>query len=132
MSTSEFIEKWHECVMERDVAGIMEMLDDEISFSSPAFFKPYTAKQPIAFLLSQVVALLPDFHYVATYDNDEGGIVLQFAGTLTSGDREYRVEGVDILTLNERGRVGNFVVMIRPLSSLQAIATEMKKRFAGG
>lgn len=132
MNTEEFVETWHRRVVERDLAGITEMLADDISFSSPAFFKPTTAKGPIAFLLSQIVELLPDFHYVGTFTNDERGIVLQFAGTLRSGDRDYKVEGVDILTLNDEGSVTDFVVMIRPLSSLQALATEMKKRLSGG
>ena len=30
------------------------------------------------------------------------------------------------------GKVSDFVVMIRPLSTLLALATEMKKRFSGG
>ena len=132
MPTAEFIATWHQHVTDRNLAGITDMLADDIEFHSPAFFKPYKAKQPIAFLLSQIVELLPDFHYVSTYDDDQRGIVLQFAGTLTSEGREFHVEGVDILTLDEDDRVATFVVMIRPLSSLQALATEMKKRFAGG
>lgn len=131
MSNAEFIDTWHRYVDDRDVAGITELLADDIEFHSPAFFKPYTVKEPIAFLLSQIVELLPDFHYVATYDNDQGGIVLHFEGTLSSDGRDYKVEGVDILNLDDDGKIAKFAVMIRPLSSLQALATEMKKRFAG-
>jgi len=131
MTTGQFIETWHRCVADRDLDGLTDMLAEEISFSSPAFFAPTTAKGPIAFLLSQVVELMPDFHYVSTFTNERGGIVLQFTGTLSSAGREYHVEGVDILTLDDDGKVCNFVVMIRPLSSLQALATEIKKRFMG-
>lgn len=132
MDTARFVETWHQRVNDRDLEGITAMLADEITFHSPAFFKPYTAKGPIAFLLSQIPELLPDFHYVSTFTNEDGGIVLQFAGTLTSGDRDYQVQGVDILALDDDGKVSDFSVMIRPLSSLQALATEMQKRLAGG
>jgi hypothetical protein len=131
MSTAEFIDTWHRHVVERNIAGVTEMLADDIEFHSPAFFKPYNVKGPIAFLLSQIVELLPDFHYVSTFSNDERGIVLHFEGTLSSDGRDYKVEGVDILTLDEHDKITKFVVMIRPLSSLQALAVEMKKRMAG-
>ena len=131
MDTEDFIERWHKAVDARDLNAVAEMLAEDVTFFSPAFFKPYTSRTAIAFLLSQVVQLLPDFEYVGTFDNTDGGIVFQFVGTLTSEGRDYRVEGVDIVTLDDDGRIAKFVVMIRPLSSLQALADEMKKRMAG-
>jgi hypothetical protein len=35
------------------------------------------------------------------------------------------------LTPDDAGKVREFAVMSRPLSALQALATEMKRRFAG-
>lgn len=129
METAAFIERWHKLVETRDLRGVGELLADDVAFRSPAFHKPYHGRGPVSFILTGIIQLLPDLHYLSAFSNEQRGVVLHFRGTMTTEERELDVEGVDILKLDEHGRIVDFRVMIRPLNSLQAVADAMKKRF---
>ena len=44
------------------------------------------------------------------------------------GDRELK--GIDLIRFDETGRIIEFEVMVRPMSGLQALGDEMKRRLA--
>jgi hypothetical protein len=51
-------------------------------------------------------------------------VILEFSAAV--GDRELK--GVDLIRFDEAGKITEFEVMVRPLSGLQALGTEMGKR----
>ena len=129
MDTSRFIERWHECIEARDVAGLTELLADNITFHSPAFFNPYKGRTMVGFLFMQIAETLPDLRYVNTFTDGSGGVVMQFEATVSHGGDELTVDGVDVIELDEDGRLADLKVMIRPLNGLTAVAKEMRRRF---
>jgi len=52
--------------------------------------------------------------------------VLEFSARV--GDRELK--GIDMIRFDDEGKIVEFEVMIRPMSGLQALGDEMKRRLA--
>jgi len=50
--------------------------------------------------------------------------VLEFSARV--GDKQLK--GIDLVRFNEQGQITEFEVMVRPLSGLQALGTEMGAR----
>jgi hypothetical protein len=103
------------------------LLSDDVEFRSPAVHRPYRGKEDVTVLLRHAAATFSNFRYV---DEVAAGnrVVLFFRATV--GDRE--LEGIDSLTLDETGQITEFVVMLRPLSGLIAMAEEMGRRLDAG
>ena len=107
----------------RDPAAMEAALHPDVRFRSPVVFKPYEGRDTVMFLLRHVLEVLEDFRYV-----DE----LAGAGThglvFEARVGERTVQGWDYLHTDADGLVTELVVMIRPLSGLQAVAEAMGAR----
>jgi hypothetical protein len=113
-------------VLAGDHETAIATLADDVTFRSPAVYKPYHGKEQVAALLRLVATVFEDFRYTAEW-RDGATTVLFFEARV--GDRE--LQGIDILEENADGLVGQLTVMIRPLSGLQAVAQTMAERMAG-
>jgi hypothetical protein len=105
-----------------------EMFAEDAVFRSPAVFKPYQGREAIRYVLSLVMQVFGPLTYTNTWANDAGGVVMQFATTVRSGDKTLDLEGVDIFQLDGSGRIVDLRVMIRPLRGLQAVAAAMEAK----
>ncbi|TGB12069.1 nuclear transport factor 2 family protein [Streptomyces sp. MZ04] len=105
-----------------DHTAIEALLAENVVFTSPVVFRPYTGKATTAAILRGVTRVFEDFRYVREI-NDAGGrdSALVFAARV--GDRE--ISGCDFLHLDEDGLIDEFTVMVRPLSAAQALAAAM-------
>ena len=103
-----------------DVDAAMELLDDDVTFRSPAVYRAYEGKAAVAALLRVVVTVFSDFAYTDQLTNGNR-TVLFFRARV--GDRE--LEGLDDITTGPDGTIVDFRVMIRPLSGLLALAEAM-------
>ena len=53
-----------------------------------------------------------------------------FEGRVKNKKGNYlKVEGIDLITLNENGKIIELKVMIRPMNALIEVATQMKQKF---
>jgi hypothetical protein len=109
-----------------DTDAIEALLAEDVVFTSPAVFKPYTGKAITAAILRGVVRVFEDFKYVREI-NDAGGRDHALVFTARVGDKQ--VTGCDFLSVNEDGLIDDFMVMVRPLSGLQALAEAMGAQF---
>ncbi|MEV8086687.1 nuclear transport factor 2 family protein [Streptomyces nigra] len=109
-----------------DTDAIEALLAEDVVFTSPAVFKPYTGKAITAAILRGVVRVFEDFKYVREI-NDAGGHDHALVFTARVGDKQ--VTGCDFLSVNEDGLIDDFIVMVRPLSGLQALAEAMGAQF---
>lgn len=117
---SEFLEKWHRMVEERDIAALGELLSEDVSISSPPYWDKLHGRPLVEHLLTQIITLIEDFTYHRQWHDDsvqQGEIALEFFGHIG----ELDLQGIDLITLNERGEVQNIDVMIRPINALQAL-----------
>ncbi|MFJ3222226.1 nuclear transport factor 2 family protein [Streptomyces sp. NPDC086783] len=109
-----------------DHAAIEALLAENVVFTSPVVFKPYTGRAITAAIVRGVSRVFTDFHYVREIgDADGADHALIFRAKV--GDKE--IEGCDFLHLDEDGRIDDFTVMVRPLSAAQALQEAMAAQF---
>lgn len=118
---------FREAVEARDMAAVEALLAEDVVFTSPVVFKPYTGRAITAAILRAVVEVFEDFRYVREIGDPDGADhALVFRARV--GGRE--LTGCDFLHVDERGLIDEFMVMVRPLSGAQALAEAMGARFA--
>ena len=107
----------------KDFSAVDELFTEDVTFRSPVVFKPYEGREALGVLLGAVVQVFEDFHYVDQVETDDTAVLVFEAKV---GDRE--VQGVDILRFGGDDRVREMMVMVRPLSGLNALAEAMQAR----
>ncbi|MFE5813678.1 nuclear transport factor 2 family protein [Streptomyces sp. NPDC056479] len=117
---------FREAVEAGDAEAIEALLAEDVVFTSPAVFKPYTGKAITAAILRGVMRVFEDFRYEREI-NDPGGRDHALVFTARVGDRE--LTGCDFLRVNEDGLIDDFMVMVRPLSGAKALAEAMGAQF---
>lgn len=108
-----------------NLPAALALLHPQVEFRSPAVHAPYVGAEPVGRLLGHVTEVFEDFRYVDELAGD-GTHGLVFRARV--GNRE--VEGWDYLTTDDDGLITTFVVMVRPLSGLIALAEAMGARLA--
>ena len=128
--TSPVIERWHAFLAGgHNPEALDALLADDVVFYSPAVFSPQEGRAKTAMYLNAAAKVFAgtDFRYVGEWFAERSA-VLEFAATL---DGIY-VNGVDMITWNEDGRIDSFKVMIRPFKGLQAIMPRMAEQLQQG
>ena len=125
--TQQSISRWHEMLTSQDMSVLSELLDDEVVFRSPVAFNPYSGKQVVFFILSNVIQVFENFTYHREFYSEDGlNVVLEFSANI--GDK--KLKGIDMIRFNEQGAIVEFEVMIRPKSGIEALANLMGQRMA--
>jgi hypothetical protein len=114
------IEAFRSAVEKHDLDAVMEVFADEVTFHSPIVFKPYQGKDELRFVLSGVMQVFEDLHYIGEYRSEEGAVLHFRART---GDRE--LDGVDMLHFRSDGLCDDFTVMVRPYSAASLLRDRM-------
>lgn len=117
---------FQEAVEVNDHQAIEVLLADDVRFTSPVAFKLYDGKSITAAILRAVTRVFEDFHYVREIRSSDGrdhALVFEasIGGTL--------VNGCDFLHVNDNGLIDDLVVMVRPLSGVNALAEAMGAQF---
>jgi hypothetical protein len=118
-------DRFRAAVEAEDPDALTEALADDVVFRSPAVFKPYEGKAVVSAILVQgAMKVFEDFRYT---DQLEGSGVATLIFHARVGDRE--LNGLDLLRFDADGRVRELMVMVRPMSGLNALAEAMARRF---
>ena len=124
---AESLKRWHEMIARRDPSALAEILDDAVVFRSPVAHHPYSGVLVVSTILTTVLQVFEDFTYHRELIAPGGlDIALEFSARV--GDR--RLKGIDLIRFDDRGKIVDFEVMVRPMSGLQALAEEMGRRLA--
>lgn len=107
----------------KDFSQLEEIAAEDVTFRSPVVFKPYEGRQALTALLSAVVQVFEDFRYVEQVESGRSAVLVFKARV---GERE--LDGVDVLSFDEQGRVVELMVMVRPMSGVQALAEAMQRK----
>ena len=131
----ENIKKWHDQTHGKFPGGLDALLADDIIFYSPVVFTPHEGKD---------LAKL----YLMAAGNTFGGDDAKKGGDLAESSFKYTKEvlsgnqailefetkiegkyinGVDIITFNDEGKISEFKVMIRPLQAVNMIHMQMQR-----
>ena len=116
------IEAWHEAVKSRDPSMLDALLHEDAVFHSPVVFKPQQGKVLTKMYLMAAfkVFFSDDFTYVREIIG-ETDAVLEFTTTIDG----IVINGVDMITWGEDGRITDFKVMLRPLKAINLIHQKM-------
>lgn len=117
---------FRKAVEDGDHAAVVDLLSEDVVFTSPVVFKPYAGKAITSAILGAVIQVFEDFRYVREVA-DPGGRDLVLVFEARVGDRA--LQGCDILHFDEDGRIDDLTVMVRPLSAAQALQAAMAARF---
>jgi SnoaL-like protein len=118
-------DRFRAAVEAEDPDALTDALADNVVFRSPAVFKPYEGKAVVSAILVQgAMKVFEDFRYT---DQIEGSDVATLIFCARVGDRE--LDGLDLLRFDADGKVSELMVMVRPMSGLNALAEAMARRF---
>ncbi|AWW41105.1 MULTISPECIES: nuclear transport factor 2 family protein [Streptomyces] len=113
-------------VENNDLEALDDLLADDVVFTSPVVFKPYTGKAITAAILRGVTRVFEDFTYQREFGDPDGrDHALVFTATVAG----KQIQGCDFLHMDEDGRIDDLMVMVRPLSAAQALAEAMGAQF---
>ncbi|MEN6358736.1 MAG: nuclear transport factor 2 family protein [Smithella sp.] len=112
------IATWHKLVETRDAAGLDNILDENVVFHSPVVHTPQAGKPITTLYLTAALHVLNNetFKYLREVVSGNNA-VLEFL-TVIDG---ITINGVDMITWNEDGRIIDFKVMLRPLKAVNLV-----------
>jgi len=124
------IEKWHEVI--RGKGDLDALLADDVEFISPIVFTPQKGKDLTKLYLGAASNTIGGdekkgggggkFRYTKQI-LDGNHAVLEFE---TEMEGKY-VNGIDMITCNDEGKIVEFKVMIRPLQAINLIHKQMAR-----
>ncbi|MCK0154206.1 nuclear transport factor 2 family protein [Alcanivorax sp. S6407] len=113
---------WHEVVKTKNLDLLKDLIADDAVFHSPLVHTPQEGKPlTLAYLTAAMHVLANDsFHYVREVSEGNHS-VLEFALELD----DIAVNGVDMITWNDDGKIIDFKVMVRPYKAIESVRTRM-------
>ena len=118
------IEVWHQIVKERNPERLDEVLAEDCVFISPILHTPQEGRELTKFYLAGVMLVFNDsFHYIKEVVTPEHA-VLEFQCEIEG----IIINGVDIMTFDDEGKINEFKVMIRPLKAINLLHSKMREQ----
>lgn len=135
------MQKWHQHIRGTYAPGLDDLLHDDVVFYSPVVFTPQQGKEITKLYLGAAGATLgeggvdeaqaaaegakgQDTKFRYTKEVMSGNTaVLEFERTMNG---KY-MNGVDIITVDDEGKIIEFKVMIRPLQAVNMVHAAMGK-----
>jgi hypothetical protein len=121
------LDKWYDYVKSHDRETLWDLLDPDVVFESPVVHTPQRGRDIAFKYLWSVGKVLggPSFAFVREWRNDTSA-VLEFEAEIDG----IKLNGVDIITCGEDGRVTHFKVMVRPLKAINLLHRLMGEQLA--
>lgn len=120
---------WHELVQSRDARGLDALLSDQVVFHSPVVHAPQAGKAITTRYLAAAFQVFfnESFRYVRELAGPRDA-VLEFQVEIDG----VSVNGVDMITWDEQGKIVAFKVMLRPLKAVNLIHQKMAAMLQAG
>lgn len=113
--------RWHAIVAGGEPDGLPEILTEDCVFLSPVVHSPQAGRDLTVLYLSGAMAVFNDsFRYTKEVVTNTYA-VLEFECTVD----DILINGVDIMTFADDGRISEFRVMVRPLKAMQLLHQKM-------
>ena len=126
MSARANLKVWHDHMEQKSHSGLSDQLAEDAVFHSPVVHTPQAGKPIVMAYLSAADVVLGNdsFRYVREIVDDEANMaMLEFELELDG----IQVNGVDIISWNDDGKIQDFKVMVRPLKAINKVWEEMGK-----
>lgn len=125
--TATALDKWYGYMKSHDHAALWDLLHPDAVFESPVVHTPQRGRDITFKYLSSAEKVLggPGFSYVGEW-RSERGAVLEFEKQIDG----ITINGVDIISFSEDGRITHFKVMVRPLKAINLLHRLMGEQLA--
>ncbi|WP_086931841.1 nuclear transport factor 2 family protein [Agarilytica rhodophyticola] len=115
------IEIWHKVLQQKDFDGLKDLLDDSVVFHSPIVHRPIEGKELAFLYLSAAFHTLNNNFRYEREVIDGNNAVLEFLTEIEG----ITINGVDMIKWNDKGKIIDFKVMVRPLKGVNMIHQKM-------
>ena len=121
------LDKWYGYMKSHDHSALWDLLHPDAVFESPVVHTPQRGREITFKYLSSAEKVLggAGFIYVGEWRSDRGA-VLEFEKTIDG----ITINGVDIITFDDDGRITHFKVMVRPLKAMNLLHRLMGEKLA--
>lgn len=116
MNSNDITKAWVKAASERDVETIMSLLSEDVVVLPPFQDEAATGKEQVLLTFDAFSQVTTDFQYGRDWSGD-GTASLEFRAKIDGKP----LHGVDIIELDENGKIAKFEILARPLSSVQAL-----------
>jgi SnoaL-like domain len=125
--TMTALDKWYACAKSHDRTALWDLLHPDVVFESPVVHTPQHGRDITFQYLASALDVLggPGFSYVGEWRNDHGA-VLEFETEIDG----IKLNGVDIISFSDNGRIIHFKVMVRPLKAINLLHRLMGEQLA--
>ena len=114
------IESFFIAIKSNNVDHLESIFDENILFKPPTYWKEWQGKEVVARILRHVGSVFKNLEYKRVLCNDSD-YFLEFSCKI--GDLD--ATGVDMITLNKRGLIEKFDVVMRPYKSVGELRKSM-------
>ena len=117
------LQRWHAFAESGDVGLLDDLLADDVEFHPPTYWKPRRGKAVVTIILGTVATVFEEFRYEREWI-DGPNWALEF----TARVGELDLKGVDLIRLDEQGKIADFEVAARPPNAVAALRDAMEER----
>ena len=121
-NAQNFIKSWHDNLHVPNVDFLEEILDENVVFYSPVVFKPIQGKEMTKLYLASAGE---SFNMESFKDVREVHQAMESVLEFETDIDGIWVNGIDMITWNEAGKIIDFKVMIRPLKAVEIVRMKM-------
>jgi ketosteroid isomerase-like protein len=122
------LEVWHRILETQRLEDLNNLLADDAVFHSPVMHTPQAGKVLVSQYLSAAFHLFSQYSFTYVREIVSGNeVVLEFEAEI---DGLY-VNGVDVITWNDEGKIIDFKVMLRPLKAILLVQKKMLAQLQG-
>ena len=116
--TMSGLDKWYGYMKSHDTAALWDLLHPDAVFESPVVHTPQRGRDITFKYLAGAEKVLggPGFKYTGEW-RSERGAVLEFENEIEG----IKINGVDIITFSDDGKITHFKVMVRPLKGINLL-----------
>ena len=114
------IESFFTAIKSNNVYELKNILDQNVVFKPPTYWKQWQGRDVVARILTNVGLIFKNLEYKRVLCNNSD-YFLEFSCKIGQLD----ASGVDMITLNKRGLIENFEVVMRPYKSVGELRKSM-------
>jgi hypothetical protein len=123
MTPEAFLDEWHRIVRERDVPALAALLAPEVEIGAPPYWEPLRGQPLVQHLLGLILETIEGFTYHREWKLGRE-LALEFRGRVGG----LELQGIDLISLDEGGRVRRLEVPMRPINAVTALRDAIAPR----
>ena len=128
MDPTEASRRFRAAVEAGDHGATVATFAPDIVVKGPILRSHFQGREAVGDLMAAVIETFENLHYTAEAAAADGTQILAFSARVRGRD----IDAVDLLRVNDEGLISEFVVHIRPMAGLAAVAATLGPRIALG